>query len=491
MALTKTKIGNMSMALLGQSRFADVDTDTSEQANWFRDVYDNSLEETLRAYPWNFATHRTTLISEPGEQANPKMQSILGLIWASGLSLWVAVGTADATRPYVITSPDGITWTERTAGLSKAFALQSVAFDGTTLVAVGNADGSDAYIVTSTDGITWSEQSNPKNFTLVEVVWAGGINLFVAVGNADGTDAYLVTSPDGTTWTERANPKNFTLRTVVWTGSVLVAAGSADGTDAYLVTSPDGSTWTERANPKNFELLGISWSGSRLVAVGAASGTDPYTISSDDGGATWTQRNNVPKNLALTSISHGNGFYVAVGVADTVDNDDTFVVSSVDGESWTERYLGKNVTLLTIDFGETDFMMAGAPDGKDAYLLSWEGPPAHGFTFSLQLPSDFLRLWDVNDGARDYKIEGDQILINDSNPSLVYTRLVTDVTKFDSLFSRAFAVQLAKDLCIAITKSDERMKALEATWNSALSRARTTDSQETGADRELTNPWTG
>ena len=200
---TKTKIGNVTMALLGQGRFTDVDTDTTEAAKWVRDMWDNSRDEALRAHPWNWATRRTTLQSEPGERANPKMQAINGLIWASELSLWVAVGAADATRPYVITSPDGITWTQRTTGLSKAFALNGIAFDGTTLVAVGAADGTDPYIVTSTDGISWTERAiaAAKDFGLNEVVWAGGISLFIAVGVADGTDAFIQTSPDGTTWT--------------------------------------------------------------------------------------------------------------------------------------------------------------------------------------------------------------------------------------------------------------------------------------------------
>lgn len=492
MSTTKTKIANAAMALLGQTRFSDVDTDTSEQAKWIRDLWDNSRDETIRAHPWNWATRRTTLNSEPGEQSNPKMQAIHGLMWASELSLWVGVGAADAARPYVITSPDKITWTQHTTGLSKAFDLNGIAFDGTTLVAVGSADGSDAYIVTSTDGISWAEQSNDKNKTLLRVVWAGGISLFIAVGVLDGTDAYIVTSPDGTTWTEQTNPKNFSLFDIVWTGSVAVAVGGADGTDAYLITSPDGITWEERTNPKNVVLRGIAWSGKRLIAVGLSTGTAPYTITSDDGGATWTERSNVPKALTLLDISFGNGFFVAVGVADTVDNDDTFVVSSIDGESWAERYLGKNVTLFSIAFGDTNFMMGGDPDGKDAYLLSWAGPPAYGLTFSYQLPSGNLRVWDVNDGRdKDYKLEEGAVLTRSINGvDIRYTRQITDVAKFDALFARALSVQLAKDLAIAINASDTRMEKLEKEWQRAIGQARTTDSQEDGEDRRRENPWT-
>ncbi|KKK73734.1 hypothetical protein LCGC14_2890850, partial [marine sediment metagenome] len=74
------------MALLGQGRFSDVDTDTNEQAKWVLDIFPGSRDEALRAHPWNWATRRTTLQSEPGEQNNPKQQAINGQIWASELS---------------------------------------------------------------------------------------------------------------------------------------------------------------------------------------------------------------------------------------------------------------------------------------------------------------------------------------------------------------------------------------------------------------------
>jgi len=493
---TKTVIANQAMALLGQTRFADVDTDTSEKAKWVRELWATSRDEALRAHPWNFATTRKRLASEPGEQANPKQQAVLGLIWAGALSLWVAVGAADATRPYVATSPDGKTWTQRTAGLSKAFALNGIAFDGTTLVAVGAADGTDSYIVTSIDGITWVERAPTvaKNFALNEVVWAGGIALFIAVGGADGADAYLVTSPDGTTWTERANPKNVALNDIVWTGSVAVAVGAVDAaTRPYAIYSTDGSTWTQATSgiDSAYALNAIAWSGARLVAVGASTGSSPYTLTSDDGGVAWDVRTNVAKALGLNSVAHGNGFFVAVGVVDTVDDDDTFMVSSRDGETWGERTLEKNVALNAIEHdGASGFLMGGEADGKDAFLLTWAGPPSHGYAYRYELPSDFLRLYDVNDGDKNYKIEEGSLLTAASpTVDIRYTRQVTDPLKFDVLFSRALAVQIAKDMSAATTGNDGLLETLDKYWRRALGNARTTDSQEDGQDPPIENAW--
>ena len=132
--------------------------------------------------------------------------------------------------------------------------------------AVGLAD-TDAYIITSPDGITWTERANPGDITLFAITWNGSI--FCAVGSYQGiNDAYIVTSPDGITWTERANPKNESLLGIAWNGSIFCAVGAAAGTDAYIITSPDGITWTERANPKNLVLNGITWGNSIFCAVG-------------------------------------------------------------------------------------------------------------------------------------------------------------------------------------------------------------------------------
>ena len=486
---TDTSICNQALDALGKPRLTSLGVDGSFEDNLCVTAYPEVRDEVLRLHPWNVGVKRTILNSEPFEQTNPKMQAVKGLIWASELSLWVAVGDTDATRPYIITSPDKITWTQRTAGLSKAFNLGGIAFDGTTLVAVGGADGSDAYIVTSTDGITWTERANPKNFGLLEIVWAGGIDLFIAVGSADGSDAYLVTSPDGTTWTERANPKNFALADIAWTGSVAVAVGVADGTDAYIVTSSDGTTWTERANAQNLQLSGITWSGSRLVAVGVSTGTEPYTITSDDGGATWTQRSNVPKALNLNSITFGNGFYVAVGVADTVDNDDTFVVASIDGESWGERYLGKNIALNAIEFGGTNFMMGGEPDGKDAYLLSWAGPPAYGLSFSFALPSDFMGMVDVNEGDLAYKLENGQLLYGSTTAPIRYQFQQTDPNELDSLLQTIIALRLAVRLSIPLTGSVERLAIIDDRLTKAEGAAVSRDAKEDGEDPPVEDPW--
>lgn len=94
-------------------------------------------------------------------------------------------------------SPDGITWTLRTAlaGSITSFVwAQSLG----RMVAVGNN-----IAATSPDGITWTPRT-PINATWTGVTFSETLGLFVAVsGSAADT---VMTSPDGITWTARSTP---------------------------------------------------------------------------------------------------------------------------------------------------------------------------------------------------------------------------------------------------------------------------------------------
>ena len=296
------------------------------------------------------------------ERSNPKNFALYGITY--GNSLFVAVGAADGTDSYIVTSSDGATWTEQSNPSN--FILYSVAWSGTLFVAVGATTLAADYIITSSDGITWSAQNSPKNFILYSVTY--GNSIFVAVGAADGTDAYIVTSSDGITWTESANPKNFQLEGVTWSGTLFVAVGAADGTDAYVITSADGVTWTEKTNPKNFALYSVTYGNSLYVAVGAADGTDAYVITSSDG-TTWTERTNT-KNFSLNDISYTGAMYLAVGAADGTD---AYIITSSDGTTWTEVANAKNFTLYGVTTNDGTIVAVGAADGTDAYIISGNG----------------------------------------------------------------------------------------------------------------------
>jgi hypothetical protein len=225
-------------------------------------------------------------------------ESLSDVIWCDSLSLWVAVGGRydggiGLTRSAIFTSPDGITWTQRSVvgGDLVAHWLYGVAFDGTTIVAVGGEYSGSAFgqnttsIVTSTDGITWNVvyaksgtyPSHTYNI-LRNVYWTG--QEFVAVGQYDDHYAALVyRSEDGTNWSRHTPDVKGNLYGVHVDRGLIVAVGGDTSSPGFVATSLTGEGWRYWSTPKNFPLRGVATNGTITVCVGEADGTDAYIVT--------------------------------------------------------------------------------------------------------------------------------------------------------------------------------------------------------------------
>jgi hypothetical protein len=113
-----------------------------------------------------------------------------------GNGLFVALSSDQPTR--VMTSPDRITWTERSPSENNVWS--SVTYGSGLFVAV-SADG-QSRVMTSPDGITWTARSAAEDNSWQSVTYGNG--LFVAVADA-GTNR-VMTSSDGIIWTPRGAP---------------------------------------------------------------------------------------------------------------------------------------------------------------------------------------------------------------------------------------------------------------------------------------------
>ncbi len=88
--------------------------------------------------------------------------------------------------------------------------------------------------------------------------------------------------------------------------------------------------------------------------------------------------------------------------------------------------------------------------------------PAFDYSYLFELPSDFLRVLSVNGDIcpDDYRIEANQILINDSSVEIRYIYDVTDYTEMDALFYQCLAHYLAYQLCDHMSASDGKKNEL-------------------------------
>ena len=254
--------------------------------------------------------------------SNNSLPSSGAVAWNGTVFCVVVSGTSIA-----YTSPDGITWTQRT--LPSSSQWNSIAWNGTVFCAISNTSGTVA--ATSPDGITWTARTLPTSQVWNSIAWNG--TLFVVVGGSASTVA--ATSPDGITWTNRTITSG-TWSLVIWNGTVFLAIGG--GTVA--ATSPDGITWTARTLISSFLSAPVLAASSSLFVL-MTNGTSTYQTSPD--GITWTQRSLATSNgapggiVGITSLNYNAtlGLFIAAGYASPITNlSQNFTIYSADGINW-------------------------------------------------------------------------------------------------------------------------------------------------------------
>jgi hypothetical protein len=286
--------------------------------------------------------------------------------WNPTIGEWQAYGT-------ILTSADGINWTNR--ALVSSNALYGIAYANDQFVVVGERwkhqwEPDYGAILTSPDGNTWTSRDAGTTNSLHGI--ASGANLFVAVGHT-GT---IVTSPDGITWTSRNSGTTDSLTSIAYGNTQFVAVkdGHHGAFDVNVLTSPDGITWTRQEGWWGGEA--VAFGNDVFVAVGGGGygGDFADTIQTSPDGIswTWTWNYSFGGSFWLEGVVYGKNKFVAVGDAGTI-------LTSPDGGAWTKRTAtttGK--TLLGIVYGDGQFVGVGyagtivtSPDG-----ITWTNIPA-------------------------------------------------------------------------------------------------------------------
>jgi hypothetical protein len=236
-----------------------------------------------------------------------------GITYGNGQ--FVAVGG------WVLTSADGVTWTQQSSG-----GLSAVTFGNGHFVAVGRQ------IVSSSDGVNWVQQSlgtNQTQYSLTSIAF--GIGKFVAVGkscDSQGCSPAVVYSDDGVNWLQPPlgiDPAHVYLTAVAFGGNQFIAVGNScdsQGCVAVILTSTDGVNWVQQLSAIQNGLSGITYANGNWVAVG------PGVIASSYDGAHWVQRRS-SDTLELYGVAYGNGSFVAVGYPGTILQSGGLIVLSV------------------------------------------------------------------------------------------------------------------------------------------------------------------
>jgi hypothetical protein len=278
--------------------------------------------------------------------------------WSPTLGLFCAVGQDVAVGNAVMTSPDGIVWTQQnTAPVNVVQVWRGICWaDGLGLfVAVGG--GTDR-VMTSPDGINWTPQVAASADTYESVVWASGLGLLVAVSSTGAANS-VMTSPDGIAWTIQVTP--FT-GAQAWSGiayspqmGTLCAVSPSGGITipgflGRAMTSVNGVNWFMRDIPVGTGGPGpvkLAWSPKlgMFAAIKAPAGVVYDNVVTSPDGISWTQQN-VPATAAIeawTDIawSPDQEMFAAVSNGATLFKR---LLTSLDGVNWHYNVSAVNTT---------------------------------------------------------------------------------------------------------------------------------------------------
>jgi hypothetical protein len=309
---------------------------------------------------------------------NGNTRAVYGLAYGAGL--FVAV----CERAEIWTSPDGITWTQRTSPQTgSSYTLTAVTYrPDVGFAAVGNTAPTTPEIVTSQDGITWALQSTATvaPYSLNAVTWGYVTNLdssvttnFVAVGGkSSGTPLLgtIATSTDGTNWATQPSAEFSTN----CPGRLYAAAFRpgvgyiAVGKYGDIQTSTDGTNWVSSWSDSS--VAGNDFAGATyatdlgyFVAVGSSGEVETAPVG-NCGTCKWPASDWTAefggRPESLTGIARGNVNFAAVGIPLAYSPNNAVILTSPSGSGWTVRVSNTGGNKLNnVAYGAGTFVAVG------------------------------------------------------------------------------------------------------------------------------------
>lgn len=204
-------------------------------AGWTGVAYGNGIFVRCRATGSSTVTETsTTGIAWSAAASTSGSHSWSGM--AFGNNTFVMVGSG-IPNPIAYSINPAVSWTQVSVPGGSSF-YRAVTYDGTNFIAVGNSTS----VATSPDGITWTTRTASASRTWFSVAGGGGV---VAACSIDGTTRVMTSTDHGITWTQRTDDRS--LEAENWTsinygGGLFCIIGqspSNPGSESYYVdTAP-------------------------------------------------------------------------------------------------------------------------------------------------------------------------------------------------------------------------------------------------------------
>jgi hypothetical protein len=252
----------------------------------------------------------------------------------------------------LITSPDGVTWTEVDTGVTPGVfgpRLQGVAFGNGVYAVWIDIDpigaASSAAVLTSVDAATWTlvplGPFDGHNGVLFARGFVHADGRFVALATSDSLDSLSLTSIDGSHWSAGTTP-TYEDNTVYFksgafdpaSGRYIALAGLDDPPlplDAYpvVMSSADGLDWMGEGFVDHIPLVRLAQAGDIVLGLPNAGGG----MYERAGASTWSAITPVSPAWQLSSILADGVAVIAAGrgAGDTAYSPSGTLIASFDG----------------------------------------------------------------------------------------------------------------------------------------------------------------
>jgi hypothetical protein len=259
--------------------------------------------------------------------------------------------------------------------------------------------GHTAEVAVSTNASTWTEYPIPAG-SWQSVVYGDG--KYIALSSTAANPEEMI-STNGVDWTAVAGPAG------EWAGLVygqgrFVAVGPL----GQIITSTNGLQWTQVWHHSPWSLTSVTYGNGHFVAVDAAVGSTLISAN----GVNWSLYPALGTGLKWSSVVYGNGTFVAFD-----ESGSGYVATSVYGYVWALHRYSPAEEISGATFGCGDFVATGNSSGSANNFLS----SSTGASWSaVAVPTDTTADWTaVAYGAHKY-------VAVDSSGSIAWTNSAAD-----------------------------------------------------------------
>lgn len=279
-----------------------------------------------------------------------------GIGYHSGVGKFLAVSSNQTG----CLSSDGISWTNTTLPLSGTVGYKNVVSDGNQYM-VGVTTFNGPIVVTSPDGVTWTERAyaaNPNRYGVLDYrptgVWACTVS----------TNGALWSTNSGISWTVATIGVNIQKSYVVWTGSAFLYGCNSPSLNTSTTGSGNFITTTTGFNPA---FVASTTNNSDIVAIN----TNGRLVSrSTNTGLTWNNYG-LPQSASWSGVAYGSGTYCAVATGTTA-------AYSYDGTGWYQSTLPTGQLWSAVCYSANKFIAVA--NGSNIAAASYDGVNWFKFT---------------------------------------------------------------------------------------------------------------